>query len=132
MIRPKVATVILYILLKYVLFYLLMMVKNNNYTFLKINEIENGEDLFMYLYTFLSLPFIFIVLLTLPLYYSLKVRKTTLFFILLVGSFCIEYFVYTYLASQLDYMNGIYNALIGLALFFVFYYRTIKFNFSNK
>lgn len=56
------------------------MFKNNNYTFIQINEIRSIESLVFYLWIFLYIPVIFIVLFSGSLYFSLRVKKGVYFF----------------------------------------------------
>lgn len=124
--KTTISSIIFFILIKYLLFYIFMMFKNDNYALIKFNELKNGEDLFYYLWTFLSLPVICIILFTLPLYYSLRAKSRFLFYFLIICVFVLEYIIYTYLASQLSLLNGVVNLLIGVILFVLFYYRTIR------
>lgn len=91
----------------------------------KIYEIKSLSDLFYYLIMFLSMPLLFTVFFLMPIYYAFRMKP--LIFVLVLGLiFTIEYFCYTYLASQTNQMNGIYNALISVFLFVFFFYNQIK------
>lgn len=124
--RPRIINIILYILIKYFIFYIILAIKNENYAVFQMNNIKSYEDFLFYLFLFLSLPTISIVLFSVPFFYIFKIRKTLLFFILLLIVFVIEYFIYTYLASETDFFNGIYLTSVGIILFFVFYFKAIK------
>jgi hypothetical protein len=117
---------LLFILMKYIAFYIFIMFKNSNFYFLKPG-IRNAADLFYYLWMFLSLPIICSLLLAFPLYYSFRVKKVLYFFIVVSLVFIAEYFIYTYLASQTNLWNGVFNALISMVFFILFFYKSIKF-----
>lgn len=100
-----------------------MMFKTDIYTLVDINSIKSGEDLFFYLWMFISLPALCAILLSVPLYYAFKVSKVIYFLLLLSIIFALEYLLYTYMASQLDLMNGLINEVIGVLLLFLLFYK---------
>jgi hypothetical protein len=101
------------------------MFKNENYQLLEVRSLKNGADLFYYLWVILFLPIVFSVLFSGPVYYLLKI-KTFIYFILL---FCVllvlEYVLYSYLASEANLYNGIFNVIIGVILFFFMFYKRL-------
>ena len=102
-----------------------MMFRNNDFTFIQIKDLRNGGDLFLYLWMFLFLPVVCSILFATPLYFIFKI-KNIIYFILLIGIvFILEYFLYTYVASQLNILNGIYNAIAGLIILPLFFYKSI-------
>lgn len=126
MFRPTFLIISAYILIKYLAFYVFLMVKNGNYSFLQFGAIKNGEDLFYYLWLLLFMPIICFVLFSVPLYFSFKVKKIV-YFMSIISIFLIaEYFLYTYLASTSNLMNGLYNGVISLAFFVLFFYNHIS------
>jgi hypothetical protein len=125
MFKPKIKNIVGYFFLKYFLFYILMMFKNDNHALISIDELYTAQDIFYYLFLFLSLPVIMSIIFTVPLYFSFKVNNVTGFILLLMVIFGVEYLLYTYLASQLDMLNGLYNATIGLIVFITFYHKAI-------
>lgn len=132
MLRPAFKNIILFFFLKYFIFYIFLMFRNNDYTFVQIGSLRNGEDVFYYLWMFLFLPVLCIILFSVPIYFAFKL-KNMIYFILLVGGFLIaEYFLYTHYASQADLMNGIYNGLIGLLVLLLLFFRIIGELFKLK
>lgn len=126
MMKPTILNILLYIFLKYVAFYVLMMFKNNDFYLFEINSIGNGEDLFYYLWMFLFLPVACMIIFSAPLYFSFKVSHVV-YFLLIAGAYLVvEYFIYTYLASQADLTNGIYNGIISVIFFLLFFFKPIK------
>ncbi|MEM6738131.1 MAG: hypothetical protein AAGA02_15440 [Bacteroidota bacterium] len=126
MLKPTVLNILLYIFLKYIAFYVFMMFKNNDFYLLELNTIGNGEDLFYYLWMFLFLPVVCMVIFSAPLYFSFKVHDVTYFILIIGGYLVVEYFIYTYLASQADLVNGLFNGLISTVFLLLFFYKPIK------
>jgi len=122
----------LYIFLKYLIFYILLMFKNDDYTLIRINELKTAEDWFYYLWIFLFLPIASALLFSGPIYFSFKLKRVFLFALLIGGVFLAEYFLYTRLASTLDLMNGVYLEIIGILLFLLFFYRHIVLMFNQQ
>src|SRR5215213_8840518 len=116
MLRPNFINIFLFFLIKYILFYIFLMFKNDDYTFIDFGSIRNGEDLFYYLWLFLFLPVISCVFFSVPLYFSFRVAKAIFFFLIVFLYLVTEYGLYTYLASQTNYLNGLYNAIIGIKI----------------
>ena len=123
--KPFFKNIVLYIFLKYLAFYVFMMFRNNNYTLIRVNELKTFGDLFYYIWIFPYMPVIITILFSVPIYYSFKLKKIYVFLLLIAAVFVAEYFLYTYWASQLDLMNGVYNAIISIILFILFFYRHI-------
>jgi hypothetical protein len=127
MLKPKLINIVLYFFIKYIFFYVFMMFRNNDFTLIQVSDLKNGDDWFLYLWMFLFLPVLCSILFTAPIYYILKV-ESIVFFILLIGLvFIAEYFLYTYFASQLDLMNGVYNGIISLFFLLIFFFKHISF-----
>ncbi len=125
MIKANFLNILFYILLKYLVFYIFIMFKNENF-YLITPDIRDESDLFYYLWMFLFFPVIIFILFSVPLFYSFKIKKYPYFILINVIILGIEYCLYTYLASQLDLWNGIYNIIISLILFWIFFHKLIK------
>jgi len=128
--KASYKNLILFIIIKYIIFYLFLMVKNNNYGLLKLFEMKNFEDFVYYFFIFLFLPTVYIILFLLPLHYIFKLKKPLYFITLISVIFLLEYGIYTYLASTSNFTNGMYNALIGLLIFCFMFGKKIKEKFS--
>lgn len=125
MLKPNIKNLLFYIFFKYLIFYIFMMFKNSNFALIDVFELKTLEDLFYYLWTFLFLPTLISVILLVPLNYSFKI-KNGLYFLLMINLVLIaEYFIYTFLASQMNLWNGIYNAVISLLFLGLFFYKHI-------
>jgi hypothetical protein len=112
--------------IKYIVLYLLLMFKNSDFTFIKVNEIKTGSDLLYYLWIFLFMPVISIIIFSAPVYFLFKVKNVSYFIIIVVLVLVAEYSIYTYLASQNDLLNGVYNELISVAVFAIMFFRSLK------
>ena len=123
MFKPSFFNIVFFWLVKYAFFYVALMFKNQNYAFINIDNIKEGQDLFYYLWLFLFMPILCMLFFTAPVYLSFKLKNTSSSLLILMAVLVIEYFVYTYLASPSDYWNGIFNAIIGILVFIAFFYK---------
>ena len=103
-----------------------MMFKNSDYTLVSFGQLKTPEAIAFYLLIFLSLPAISIALFAVPLYFILKIRKAIFMVLPLTGLFVIEYYLYTYLASESDLKNGIYNEVISMIILAFFFFKHFK------
>jgi len=107
-----------------------MMFKNKDFFFIN-PQIRNGADLFYYLWIFLFLPALCMISFSAPLYFAFKV-KNAIYFILLISLILVaEYFLYTNLASRSDLMNGVYNGIVSLVVFTLFFFKQISLVFNK-
>jgi hypothetical protein len=102
-----------------------MMFKNENYALVSFGQLESFQDVFYFLFIFLSLPIINSFVLSLPLYNVFKIKNIYYFSIAVLLILAIEYILYTYLASQADLWNGIYNGIISLLFLSLFFFKSI-------
>lgn len=130
MYKVNFKNILVYILLKYLLFYIFLMFKNNDFRLLKVNNLKSGEDWFYYLWLILFMPILNILLFSLPLYLILKVRNCIYFTFFLALILAADFFLYTYLVSQTDVIKGLYNCIISLLLFLIFFLKVIRIKFN--
>jgi len=126
MFKPSFANILFFWFIKYIIFYVFIMFKNQNYALIRLNDLKNGQDVFYYLWIFLFLPILFIILFSVPLYFSFKIKNIKYLLILLIAILVLEYMIYTYLASPSDLINGIYNGVISIMFYFLFFLKRIK------
>jgi len=131
MLRPALRNILIFFFVKYFLFYVFLMFKNKDYTFIEINSLRNFEDLFYYLWVFLFLPVVCCLIFSAPIYFAFKIKNEIYFGLLMGAIFIGEYFLYTYYASQSDLTNGVYNGIISVLLFALLFYKKIKLLFSK-
>ena len=132
MLKASFKNILLYILVKYLLFYVFMMFKNNDFRLLHFYNLKNGEDWFYYLWLVLFMPVLSMILFSAPIYFIFKTKKAIYFILLMSIILVAEYFLYTYFVSQLDLMNGVYNEIISLLVLLLFFYRQIGLIFKKK
>lgn len=133
MLRPSFANIVLYIFVKYLIVYAVFMVATKNFKLLEIGKIKNGEDLFYYLWIILFIPIVNILLISVPLFLSFKVKNKIYFLSLIVIIFLVEYFVYVYFTSQKYFdVKGIIIEIISCVIFYLFFYRKINTLFSSN
>lgn len=123
MAKPSILNILSFWLVKYVAFYILLMFKNDNYALLRVDEIQNGDDLFYYLWLFLFLPVVCMLIFSVPLYLSLRVKKWAYLALIITAILIAEYFLYTWLASQTNLINGVYNGIFSLLFLLLFFFR---------
>ena len=126
MLKNSLLNFILFWFVKYILFYTLQMFKSGNYALIEFNKLKTNEDWFYYLWLFLFMPVLCIIIFTVPMYFSFRTKNFLLFSLTIIAIVLIEYLLYTWLASQADLTNGIYNALLTLIFFILFFFKRIK------
>lgn len=119
-------------MLKYFVFYVFMMFKNSNYALIEIGELKSIEDVFYYIFLFSFLPIVCFALFSAPIYYSFSKRNLNIFILVNVGILIGEFIIYTYLASQLNWYNGMFNAIISLLCFPLVLWKEIRELFVKK
>jgi len=132
MLKPNIRNIILFFVVKYLILYILIMLKDQVYTLIEVNRIKNLQDAIFYLVLFLLLPAVNIILFSVPIYYCFRLKKSYLFGSLMGVFLILEYFIYIYLTSQkyLD-INGVLNGVISLLVFVLFFFRNIAIMFRR-
>jgi hypothetical protein len=127
MLRPAFKNIVLFFFVKYLLFYILLMFKNKDYSLIQIGSLKNTQDVFYYFWIFLFLPVVNSILFSAPIFFSFKVKSQFYFIPLIFGILIAEYFVYVYFTSDkhID-INGIYNGIISLLLLCLFFIKYIN------
>jgi hypothetical protein len=126
MLKPNLLNILFFWLIKYIAFYVFLMFKNNNYGLLKVNEIRNGEDLFYYLWLFLFLPVVCMISFSTLMYFSFKMKKKIYSVLIWITILVAEYLFYTWSASQVNLMNGVYNGAISILFLLLFFFKAMS------
>lgn len=120
---------ICYLFVKYAVFFFLLAFINDRFTNAVINNATTSIELIKltigYVLYILFYMFFIILLFTGPIYLIFRIRSKVYFILSIISFFCIEYFVYTYLSSPSNKVNGVYNLLIGVVVFVLFFRRQI-------
>lgn len=121
---------IYYLLVKYIVFFFILAFIGDRFKNAVINNAETSLEMFKltlgYALYILFAVFFLMLFFFGPLYYILKIKKGGYFLFLLTTFFAVEFFVYSYFCSPSDRMPGIYNAIIGVFLLIVFFYKQIR------
>lgn len=126
MLNLRTINIFLYFLIKYVIFFFILMLLNNDFTLLKISNIKTGEGLFIYLWMILFFPIIEMILFSIPIYNAFKVNKFIIFLLIITITMIIEYFLYVYLTTQhLFDRDAMIKTSISILLLLIFFYKRI-------
>lgn len=118
-----------YLLVKYAVFFFILAFIGNRFKNVVLNNAETSMELMKlslgYVLYILFYMFFLVLFFSVPLYFILKIENKIYFILSMIAFFAIEYFAYTYLFSSSDKMIGIYNLIIGIVMFVLFYYKSI-------
>lgn len=118
-----------YLFVKYAVFFFVLAFIGNRFKNAVINNAETTTELMKlslgYVLYILFYMFFLVLFFSIPLYFILKIENKIYLVLSMIAFFAIEYFVYTYLFSPSDKMIGIYNLIIGVVVFILFYYKSI-------
>ena len=133
MFKPSFKNILLYVLFKYLLFYVFLMFKNNDLRLIQLRSLVNFQDWVYYFWTILFFPILNIILFSIPIYFLFRLKNIIQFLLALGVILILEYFVYVFFSSDkhID-MNGIYNGIISLVIFYFFFYKSIGIKKSSQ
>jgi len=132
MLKASFKNILLYILVKYLFFYVVMMFKINDFRYLQIGDLRNGEDWFLYLWMILFLPVLNMILFSAPIYFLFRLKSVGYFLLAITAIFLAEYFVYVFFTSEKHVdINGVYNGIVSLLVFCLFFFKEIKSKFKR-
>lgn len=118
----------IFFLIKYIFFYIFLMFKNNNFKLLEWHNLKSGASI-TYFILMMSVPIILCIMIcSIPLYWALRSNNIVIFPFLIFLVFSLEYFVYVFMTSQKYFYdpNGIYNIIISLIFFIIFFHNNIN------
>ena len=125
MLRPKLVNIVLYFFIKGSIFYLGLMLLNNDFSRMSSQDIKNKEVFSSLFQFFLSLPLVCSLFLAAPLYYLFKIKNALLFTLLLLIFFIIEFIVTSYVASMFHISNNVYSIVFGVFIILILFYKSI-------
>jgi hypothetical protein len=136
MLKPKFSNILIFLLIKYMVFFFVLAFIGDRFKLIVINNSENRQELFSntgyYLLFVLFFTVVIGLILCSPIYFTLKVKNPIYFLLLISAILVVEYFLYTYLSSTKDLMNGVYNGIISILFLFLFFYRHIVLIFKQQ
>ena len=115
MLKPTICNVVLYFLVKYLLFYAGNIVYQGSYQWLDLSNLKTRQDVFYWLWMFGFLPLVSIILFAVPLSLILRLSRFVSFGCALAAFVVADYAFYVFFNSQkpLD-AYGFYHETIGL------------------
>ncbi len=124
--KPKITSIVFYLFIRYIIFFIFLMIKDNNAKLIDFDSLESAEDWFYHLWIALFLPIVSVILFSIPLYLAFKTKKAIKFFLIVIGILIVDYFMYVFFTSNkhID-LNGIYNAIISSILLAIFFRKSI-------
>ncbi|SEA58782.1 hypothetical protein SAMN05660909_02590 [Chitinophaga terrae (ex Kim and Jung 2007)] len=126
MITMTFKNVLLFVFLKYLVFYSTRMIEMNDYRILRVWELRSITDWYYYLWMVMFLPAVSIMLFSAPIYFSFRIKNIFLFAFAVLAIFTAEYFMYVSITSERHIDgNGMLNGIIGILLFILFFYKKI-------
>jgi hypothetical protein len=132
--RPTFQNIVLYLFVKYCVFFGMLALMENRFKKMVINNSENCQELFINTFYYIVYVLVYTLFLVFvisgPIYLSFK-TKYAIFFMPLIATILVgEYFLYTWSASQTDLINGVHNGIISVLFLFLFFYRRINLMFK--
>lgn len=133
--KASYLNILLTLVLKYLAFFVLLAFFDNRFKSIVIDNAENQKELF-----FNSLQYLFYIIIvgvgfafpfSIPFYFSMHIKNKYLFIILFLTTLVTEYFAYTYMASENDKINGVYNEVISILFFLVTYWKIVLSKFRK-
>ena len=130
--NPTYPDVLIYLFVKYLVFFIIMAFSNHRFETIVVSVSENNYELFVntihyVIYILISvLPLIFVF--SIPIYFIFRLKKVIYILLLIVLTILSEYFIYVYLYTSQTHINinGVYNGIIGILLFVLFFRRYIN------
>lgn len=121
---------ICYLFLKYVVFFFILAFIGNRFQNAVINNANTLSEFMKlslgYVLYILFYVFFLVLLFSIPLCFILQIKNKTYFMLSMIAFFTIEYVLYTYWFSPSDKITGIYNLIIGMLIFTIFYKRLTR------
>ncbi len=124
--------ILFYFLVKYSLCFLVGMLESNNFSILKINNLKNPTDIFLYCWIILFFPVINFCLFFLPINFSLKLKRNKALILNLLF-IIIEILIYIYFTSQKYTLDSqtLVLFLSSIICFIIFFNKELKFFQKN-
>src|SRR5689334_14426886 len=134
MLKVKFLNSTLYLLLRYLLFFLVLAFIGDRFQHAVLDKVDSSPEVFKLtggyvLYVLIASIFL-MSLFCFPLYFILRLKSNVLFLLAIACFYTAEYFVYSYLFSRSDHTLGIYNLAIGVVLLFLCFGRSLKRKFA--
>lgn len=125
MAQPRFLKVFLFLLSKYLAFFLVLIVLSGT------NPFTNNKFKLLLILLFAAMLMGLLVF-TLPFFYLFKIVNKGMFFFILAVLVLVEYFTYVYITEN-DHIDkyGVYNGVLTLFFFGMFFFKEINTNVGN-
>ena len=118
-----------YLFVKYVVFFFILAFMGSRFKNAVINNAETPMEFIrltvVYMIYILLHVFFLVLFFSVPLYYILKIDSKIYFVLSIIAFLGFEYLAYTHLFSPSNNVLGIYNLIIGIAVFILFFRKPI-------
>ncbi len=129
MLKPKFLNGLLFLVVKYIVFFVVLAFIGYRFKSLVIKNSDNTRELISntgyYSVYILFYTLVAVMGFSLPIYFTFKVKNPIYFTLLISAILVVEYLLYTHLASTTDLMNGVYNGIISILFLLLFFYQHI-------
>lgn len=124
-----------FLVAKYYAFFIVLAFVNDGFqTSVLANSRGTGEVLSSAFYYFIYISWAVLLLglvLVLPFYFVLKIRRKAVLILCLIVLLLVEFGLYTWAASPLDFWNGFYNGLVTM-LFIPLFFKSVFMNLVKR
>lgn len=133
MFKPTFSNVLWFLFTKYIVFYFLLMILNNDYRLLEWENLKGGHTITYFILVMSPYLLINMLLFSAPVYFSFRLMNAV-YFILAIGAIIVaEYFVYLLYTSENHVaIRGVYNGAITLLFFILFFFKSIRLILKQK
>lgn len=125
MLKPRAFNIFIYLIVKHILFFIVLAFIGGRYKSLVIKISADTQELIMNTLYYSFYPFVYTILGAAvffgPIYLAFKSKNLAYFILIMAIILVAEYYLYTYLASSAEPMNGIYNGALSVLLLLVFF-----------
>jgi hypothetical protein len=129
MLKPRAFTIFFYLVIKYILFFIILAFIGGRYKSMVIENSTSTRELILNTLSYSVYPIVYTIfgaaILFAPIYYAFRVRNLVYFVLVILVILTAEYFLYTYLASPSNLVNGVYNGVLSILLLVLLFYRKI-------
>jgi hypothetical protein len=130
MLKPRAFSIFFYLVVKYILFFTVLAFLGGRYKSMVIGNSTNTRELVSNTLWYSIYPILYTVvgavIFFAPMYYAFKAKSIAYFILYMSIILVAEYFLYTFLASPSDPINGVYNSALSILLLLIFFYRKIS------
>jgi len=133
--KPLFIKVLFYLVIRYAIFFVILAFRDDRFKKLVINNSTNTQELFTNSFSYFLYLLVYILLViaifSVPIFFTLKIKKAGYFLIMYGTTFLFEYWLYNWSTSIDDNVVGMYFFIVGILSFFVFFLDVIRYKFRE-